>query len=468
VLTGGPGQSAAEFADPPELPPVRLPGAADLIAGAEASVLAAQLRTFVRWLGTGRALTGTGRLTLADARELAGLLDVDAPYLATVRSSAELPAVSLVLHWALAARLVRTVKGRLLPVKRAAPLLDRPVELWQRAFAALDELGGHLGGAELPYPGPSLLRWALGDMLAALWLGLYTAGGTPIPVELVHDLVQTTISEEYGFAGASLTEEVERQLWRRDVDTMLDALTTLGAVHCAVSTDPDDRAKIMELSGRADPDTTLVELTPIGLWAVNQQLREQGLSAPAVGELAGASIDAVCGRLRDAAPDVLEAELDAWVRARDADSAAAELDRFLTAATEPWQRLFGLLALTRAGASGVAVGHRIRSGGGLLAAAVTPWLVDCGELDPAAVPEAELVLGLAEHLAALHGLGYLIAELTGRPVAEQVELVRQLGTADHPHRLALLDEIAAEHPDRAVARTARKLRLKLRTAGTPG
>jgi hypothetical protein len=65
---------------------------------------------------------------VADAKDLAGRVGVDGPYLALARSSADLPKISLLVEWAKAAHLVRTVKGRLVGVESAAGLLDRPLE----------------------------------------------------------------------------------------------------------------------------------------------------------------------------------------------------------------------------------------------------------------------------------------------------------------------------------------------------
>ncbi len=46
----------------------------DLEAAAEHAVLTGQVRSFVAWVGSGRKLTQTGRIGLADARHLVELL----------------------------------------------------------------------------------------------------------------------------------------------------------------------------------------------------------------------------------------------------------------------------------------------------------------------------------------------------------------------------------------------------------
>jgi hypothetical protein len=100
-----------------------------------------RLRTFTEWVGTGRKLTQTGRVTLADARELVAVLGTEdkldpeiGDRVFRTKSSEELPGITTVVAWAKACRLVRVTGGRLVPVPRNASLLDRPLELWARMF----------------------------------------------------------------------------------------------------------------------------------------------------------------------------------------------------------------------------------------------------------------------------------------------------------------------------------------------
>lgn len=117
------------------------------------SVWAARVVAFTHWVGTGRKLTQAGRLTLADARTLIGLLntaDEFDPLIGSqvfrTKSSEELREVNAVVEWAKAARLVRVTGGKLIPVKKSTILLDRPLPLWQRMF----EVFGRLGPAICP------------------------------------------------------------------------------------------------------------------------------------------------------------------------------------------------------------------------------------------------------------------------------------------------------------------------------
>ncbi|MGQ0574198.1 MAG: hypothetical protein ACT4RN_08330 [Pseudonocardia sp.] len=342
----------------PDLPPVLLPGANQLLEAAEASAGLDRLRAFTRWVRAGRQLTRDGRLQSADARAVADALDLDRFYRDTARGAADLPETALVLHWAVHARLVRVVRGRLLPVKSAAPLLNRPIELWRRAFDALGNLGDHLGGSNV-FGAPSLFGMSLSEAFPLLWLHLYLAGGGPMPIELFHRAVREAVDERFGCPVDDLAGDVEHRLWRRDVTALLDALELLGAVRLSEGPDQPDggpenadqagHEQLVELAGRDDPDPTLVTLTPIGLWAVHETLVEQGVAAPVVGELAGEDVEYVCTRMAGVRADVARAELAAWVRARDPETAADELARFVERTDVAAHRGLALAALAQVG-----------------------------------------------------------------------------------------------------------------------
>ena len=468
---GGPG-GAAEELEQPDLPPVLLPSAADLSAAAGASPAVAQIREFVQWVGEGRKVTKAGRLTLADGRDLATLLDVDSAERADARSSVELGQVSLIVAWAAAAGLVRVVKGRMVPVKRSAPLLRRPVELWHQLFAVLGELGEQVCGGGAGQFG-NCFEDEFETLIPVVCMALYTAGGAAIPLELIHAVVRDELADSFGMAmafsanprSAPVAVELQEQLWRRDLDQLIEVLESFGAVQRAPATDPAILAKIAEVSEMDFPDSTLVGLTPIGIWAVNDMLRSEGITAPVVGDLAGSAMDALCRALLMADPDVTEAELTAWVKARGDGAAVKELVGFISGATESSHRLFGFLALGYAGDAGLAAATELRAAGGVVGAVAAGWLVEREALGPDAITPAELHLGLFDSLAAMHEQGFLIDELSALPPSDQLEMVRRLGAIDHPRRLAVLDTIAADHPNRKIAKEAGKIRLRLRTAG---
>jgi hypothetical protein len=130
---------------------MRMPPNDRLTAAAAEAEPVRQLRTFTGWVGSGRTLTQMGRVTLADARELVGLLGTQdrldpkiGDRVFRTKSSEELPGITTVVTWAKACRLVRVTGGRLVPVQRNAGLLDHPMELWARMFETFPRLGAAL------------------------------------------------------------------------------------------------------------------------------------------------------------------------------------------------------------------------------------------------------------------------------------------------------------------------------------
>ncbi|GAY09443.1 hypothetical protein [Pseudonocardia sp. N23] len=335
--------------------PVLLPSAAQLVETASASSALDRLRAFTYWVRAGRPLTRDGQLRLADALSLADALGLDHFYRENARTSDDLPDVALLLSWARQARLVRVVNRRLVPVKGSGPLLHRPIEFFRRAFEALGRLGDHFGGTDV-FGAPSLFSMSLGEAFPVLWLDLYQAGGGPVPVEHFYRVVRETVNGQFGCVVDDLAGDVEQRLWRRDVAALLDAMELLGAVELEESTDHDH---LTALAGRDDPDPTVVSLTPIGIWVCRELLVEQGVHAPLVGELADEDVEYVCVRMSGSRPEVADAELAAWVAARDPRTAAHELTRFLRRTDDPGHRELVVAALARTGEGGHEVTRRI-------------------------------------------------------------------------------------------------------------
>jgi hypothetical protein len=223
-----------------------------------------RLQAFTSWVGAGRKLTQTGRITLADARELVGLLgtgDVIDPKIGErvfrTSSSEELRGITLVAEWAKASGLVRVTKGRLVGVKKHAGLLERPLELWARMFEAFPRLGEALCVSGW---GASLLRDDFEEGIGAVLEAMARRGGA-IGLAEACALAWETVARRYVLD--DLTDQqltTVRQLADRDVRHALEVLGQLGAVRPSV-------------------DGKSVELTELALWAWRRRL-----GAPAPGD----------------------------------------------------------------------------------------------------------------------------------------------------------------------------------------
>ncbi|GAB3573848.1 hypothetical protein GCM10027445_33690 [Amycolatopsis endophytica] len=414
-------RNTAETDDADPLPPVVLPDDAELEKLAGETDLVSRMRALTGWVGAGRAVTRARQPV--EAHELAELL-------------ALAPAdVELLVDWATALRLVRVVKGRLVTVKARAGLLDRPWELWRRAFEVV-----------------RTLRPAVWLPVEDLWLALYRAGGSPLPVELLVQFLEESFGG--GFPGESFDDDAPTS--RQDLDGVVAALEWLGAVRVTTAAGAGDLDRIVQVSERGDPDPRLVLLTPLGLWGVREALMAQGMDAPLAKDLAGLPPEDVCSSLVYAHPDVTDAVLQEWAGARTPADAAAGLADFVAQTPSPTLRALAWTGLEKPGDAGEREARRLRADGGVVGAVAAGWLVRRGALDPRDPSEDERMLAASENLAALHERGLLLDGLTDHPPEDQIGLVRAVVGSEHPDRAAMLAEIAAHHPHPDIAAEARR------------
>jgi Plasmid pRiA4b ORF-3-like protein len=466
----------------PELPPVELAPLEELQAAAAAAPTLRRLRALVEWLGEGRKLTAAGNLTLADGRELAGLLGlVDPDRLAgmRVRSSRDIAGLELLLGWARELRLARVHKGHLVPVRQHRRLLDDPLELCSRAVSVLPSLDAAL-------PLTSMIESSFPDGLAEALVDLFWLLYPPEEPVSLGDLAGHVWEEHVQAGILDLEGAGQPQLWRlaTAVETaqLLSHLQGLGMVEPAHATGTEGEPEAPEIVGdhdaaTADPaDAYLaalgrlpLRLTPLGTWQANVLLRAAGAVAPVIGELAGADaatlIEGVAGYDEQAS----QAELRAWCRRRGA-AAAGELAGYLLAAPGFEQRMLAFAAL---GEAGPAAESEVRA---LLAdPRLRPhaqlWLVEHGLEDERGLDPASAMLLMAETLGTIldaDGPAGLVEHLERLgPPAEQASVLAELWRAGTPRVAAVLEAAGKAHPDAKVAKAARKAAFKLRSSGTP-
>ena len=298
--------TAAGDERPPPLPVVAMPDDATLATFAAESVALDRIQRFARWAAPGRALTATGRLRLADARELISLLDladVIDPQIGgkvfKTKSSDELYEISVVFAWARTARVVRVVKGQLVPVKSATRLLADPLALAHRVFGAFFGLGGAVCGSGYA---ESMIRWRFDEVTFALLMGMY----------LAQDRVDRADLEEIAFRVAEDTVVVDldsphADIWRRqcdnDVHHLLTQLHLLGAITL------NDRQ---------------AGLTPLGTGLVAGHLRREGVTVPTWQDMLDETVEVVVAAAADAPPRARDDLLTGWCR-RHPDTSSADL-----------------------------------------------------------------------------------------------------------------------------------------------
>jgi len=124
----------------PQLPPMVMPEDADVAASKAAAPILRTFATLAEFVGDGRKLTQTGKLTLADARVLVDRLgtgDAFDPQIGDrtfkTKTSAELPRLRLVFAWARKAGVVRVAHGRIIATKRGLAITRDPASTFDRA-----------------------------------------------------------------------------------------------------------------------------------------------------------------------------------------------------------------------------------------------------------------------------------------------------------------------------------------------
>ncbi|WP_327589511.1 plasmid pRiA4b ORF-3 family protein [Nonomuraea sp. NBC_00507] len=216
-----------------------------------------ELRAFTEWVGGGRKLTQTGKLTLSDARALVALLETGdeidpkiGDRVFRTKSSTELPGLNLIVEWAKAAGLVRVVKGRLLPVKKAAPLLKESERLWETSFTALGKM------SEALFPKNYWYTSLVGEEFALIWPALLRRlYGGPVPVADLRELAWEIASPYYEMRDP----QSQRRMIGQDIDRLLVVLVRLGAVELTEET---------------------ATLTPVAVNAVRRSLGEAAPGEP--------------------------------------------------------------------------------------------------------------------------------------------------------------------------------------------
>ncbi|WP_131787308.1 hypothetical protein [Protofrankia symbiont of Coriaria ruscifolia] len=453
---------------------VALPADEELAAAAAGSEVLRRLRVLLSWVGDGRRLTQTGRITLADARELVELLgtgDVVDPVVHDrvyrTKSSEELYGLNVTVEWAKAARLVRTAKGRLLPVKKNVATLDRPLELWGLAFAAFPRLGLAIcssGWTE------SMLRYQFDEGACAVLTAAYTLGGDVALADL-HELVWDLASERYETDEAP--QQQHRKTWQKlvehDLRRMLQWLEILGALRMIAGEaggTATGEAAGGTAGGEAADETTadrVAELTALGRWGTRRMLQDAGFEAPVMADIAGEEAEVVVHVAGAAASEEdADALLRAWSDARGEQQAIAELTALLRRSDDVQQWVVTLDALVEMGAAGIEVVMGLRDDD-RFRPYPTLVLAQHGVVDQAELGDTDVAVMLAEQLATvlLAGDEQVVDVFTSMGDADvQRAALEDMGRCGHPKAPAVLTAIARHHQDPKVARTARKAALR--------
>ncbi len=451
------------FGLPDRLPAMRLPAEDELAAMARNSPLLGRVSRLAEWAGTGRAVTQDGELTAEDTAEAARELGVEISNLAVEGTLPGMPAApdvasmrdvpELVHLWSLAAE-----TGFLEPAEGGTRFVPGAASRWWRAGTDAEALAAWSAAltfmvtdsldidADLdPRRGGDLDFFQAGMGLMVL---MFLAGREGLSFAEASDVIRgAAVAELSAVKGMKAWES-----WTRahgdPADVLFGRLAQLGAVTVdAASGGPVARQ------------------TPLGSWVIREQFTAAGVDVPLLppsAEMTAADLVAAAEGMDE---EELAAETDAWLARRAPDVAARELYE-LAAKGGPVERMVAITALNRLGA-----------------AAEPMWrdALKVRELRPYAKIALTEIAGGSPQVAMLPGLepeaedvAWLLTDvLAAASVAlEPGEVARQLGDSvpdgqeemmfgvmarlPHPDVADVLTLIGQHHPDRKVAKSARR------------
>lgn len=470
------------MSDSSPLPPARLHPEAELARAALSTPLLSRAARLARWAGPGTRVDADGALAEEQLPAAAGLLGLTGDDAAAYAAEAWRIAVDAGL-----VEIEDEAAGTVRPGAGLARLTGSPRDVlgvWlavletvvaDAAVPGLDDLAdavdddGRVDFSSLdwdPQAEAEFLDGVLGN-LYLLTVGEDGPGEAPVPLPAL--AASMLVPDGMGEPTNDVLERVSDAMIR--LDEQFRALEPAGLV----AYQPVDEALLADADEEPAPsvdDTDvsrygMVRLTPLGVYGLRARLLEAGFTAPAAGDLADEAADVLLDGTARFGRDAARAETEQWLGRREPLAAARELLAAARGADAgaPLRRLRCQQALTLVGAEAEPALREVLDDpelGGLArvwlsehgAADVPPpsqemvfWLtVDTLAAQLAAEGNSEELRALVEGLAAQHG-GFFAAAWR----------------VDHPATAEVLDAMGRLHPDKKVAKEARKAAFKARS-----
>ena len=414
----------------------------------------AQLRKLAWWLGAGRAVTEDEELASDDAAEAAGELGIDVarlPYLWWMA----LDAVFIDLD---------EDQTNAIPGESAHAWdegdEDETLDIWEMVFGLV--IGDTLDAAAALDPDRSEDLDFSGHG-AALAVTLFLARPDGLHVAEVSEVIRAAATDELPPAQA----EEAWQSWVREHGDPARLLLDLMAEHHAIQIGDDD-------------DGPVARLTPLGLAAVREQLVESGVEIPLLPDAEHMTAAQLISLAAGASEEEFTAETAAWLSYRTAESAAREL-LAVAAASDPASRVLAVgVVMTEIGASAEPVWRealdrielRVYAKGALAAlAGGDPGVAWLPGLEP---DDHDLAWMITDALAAEGWddpgdvVGHEPEALARRlseavPAGQELAVFELMARVPHPDAADVLTVIGKHHPDKKIAKLARKSAYKAAT-----
>ncbi|MFB6637666.1 hypothetical protein ACFCYF_10440 [Streptomyces chartreusis] len=473
------------MSDSAPLPPVRLHPEAELARDALSTPLLSRAARLARWAGPDTRIDAGGGLVdeqLPAAAEQLGLSGEDAAAYAaeawrvavdtglveivdeeegTVEAGAELALLTGGAPHDVLALWLEALETVL--ADASVPDLDDLVD-------AMDE-GGEVDLSQLDWD-PEAEAEFLDGVLGNLYLLTASEDGPgdgPVPLPAL--AASMIVPSDMGEPTNDVLEQVSDAMMR--LDDQFRLLDPVGLVEYQ----PVDEALMADAEaaeelpgGIDDTDVSrygMVRLTPLGLYGMRARLLEAGFEAPAVGDLADKGADALLDGTATFPQAAAQTETEQWLARRESLAAAREL---LAAARggdagAPLRRLRCQQALSLVGPEAEPALREVLDDpelGGL----ARVWLTEAGFPDVPA-PSQDLVFWLtvdtvAAQLAAEGNSDELRALVEGL-AAQHSGFFAAAWRVEHPATADVLEAMGRLHPDKKVAKEARKAAFKARS-----
>ena len=456
------------FGLPDRLPPIRLPTQAELAGMARGGIpMAGQLQALAVWLGTGRAVTENGELAGGDAAEAAAALGLSLPDLPDVGRMRDVPRLDYLWRLALDAGFVEldedethAVPGE---VAQAWPDGDddEVLDIWEMLFALVMGTLDIVASLD-PRRSSELDFFGQGAALAVM---LFLARPDGLPVAEVSEVIRSAAVDELAPARAAKTWQSWVRAHGDPARLLLDQMVAVGAVRISDSEDGD-----------------LARLTSLGLAAIRTQFADSGVEVPLLPSTEEMTAADLIAMAEGAAEEEFQAETAAWLAHRTTESAAREL-LSVAAESDPASRVLAVALVTELGASAesawrdvlgqmelrgyakAALATLATGGDGDLAAAM-PSALELADDDLAWVLTDALVVDGWDDVD--DEVEYEPAALAKRlgeaiPAGREPAAFEMMARVPHPDAASVLTVIGRYHPDKKIAKAARKSAYKAAT-----
>ncbi|MBB5931234.1 hypothetical protein [Streptomyces echinatus] len=471
------------MSDSSPLPPVRLHPEAELARAALSTPLLSRAARLARWAGPETRVDAGGGLVEEQLPAAAGLLGLTGDDAAAYASEAWRVAVDAGLVEIVDEDAGTVRAGEELGLLTGGSPHD-VLTVWLAALETvvadasvpdLQELAGALdAGGEVDF---SSLDWDpeaeaefLDGVLGNLYLltvGEDGPGESPVPLPAL--AASMIVPDDMGEPTNDVLEQVSDAMMR--LDDQFRLLEPIGLVEYQ----PVDEALMADADEEPaapvdDTDVTrygIVRLTPLGVYGLRARLLEAGFEAPAVGELAGKGADALLDGTARFGRSAARAETEQWLDSREPLAAARELLAAARGADAgaPLRRLRCQQALSLLGTEAEPALREVLDDpelGGL----ARVWLSERGAAGVPA-PSQDMVFWLTvDTLAAqlqAEGNSDELQALVEGLAAQHSGFFAAAWRVGHPATAEVLDAMGRLHPDKKVAKEARKAAFKARS-----